>query len=238
MKKKVKLFSTIASLCLAVALMAFGVWAAKTASVGVTSTIKYTVSGQVQANITIEVKYDTKYVDTNTNTEELTQCSSNPQDGEETGSTKLCRKWERKQSAGENGLNLTGSDILKLGTYKFNGDAVARKTGADSQVTNGTQVVYVITIENLSVNDSLEIEVDDNSTQVDEGSAISRTVTPSQALTGEKCVITKATKAEGSENLTTQKFTYTVTYELVNAAKDVDTKGLTFAAVFKLTAKS
>lgn len=44
MKKKVKLFSTIASLCLAVALMAFGVMAATTATLGITSTVSFTVS--------------------------------------------------------------------------------------------------------------------------------------------------------------------------------------------------
>lgn len=48
MKKKIKLFSTIASLCLAVALMAFGVWAA-TASVhfATNSTIQFTASTEV-----------------------------------------------------------------------------------------------------------------------------------------------------------------------------------------------
>lgn len=44
MKKNFKLFSTIASLCLAVALMAFGVWAATSVSLGVTSKVKFTVS--------------------------------------------------------------------------------------------------------------------------------------------------------------------------------------------------
>ncbi len=44
MKKNFKLFSTIASLCLAVALMAFGVWAATSVSLGVTSKVSFTVS--------------------------------------------------------------------------------------------------------------------------------------------------------------------------------------------------
>lgn len=42
MKKKVKLFSTIASLCLAVALMAFGVWAATSSKYSVTSKVSFT----------------------------------------------------------------------------------------------------------------------------------------------------------------------------------------------------
>ena len=41
MKKKIKIFSTIASLCLAVALMAFGVYAATNVSYNVTSTITF-----------------------------------------------------------------------------------------------------------------------------------------------------------------------------------------------------
>ena len=44
MKKKVKLFSTIASLCLAVALMAFGVWAATTSAYTVTSKVQFAAS--------------------------------------------------------------------------------------------------------------------------------------------------------------------------------------------------
>ena len=52
MKKKVKLFSTIASLCLAVALMAFGVWAASSTNFGVSSKVIYTVTGQVKMEYT------------------------------------------------------------------------------------------------------------------------------------------------------------------------------------------
>lgn len=64
MKKKVKLFSTIASLCLAVALMAFGVWAATSSKYSVTSKVSFTskdvmvtwnakvVGGKVTNNVT------------------------------------------------------------------------------------------------------------------------------------------------------------------------------------------
>lgn len=45
MKKKVKLFTTIASLCLAVALMAFGVYAALQANLTVSGSIKFTATG-------------------------------------------------------------------------------------------------------------------------------------------------------------------------------------------------
>jgi hypothetical protein len=42
MKKRAKIITTIASLCLAVALMAFGVYAAQTASMGITSSVTFT----------------------------------------------------------------------------------------------------------------------------------------------------------------------------------------------------
>lgn len=52
--KKFKLFTTIASLCLAVALMAFGVYAATNATFGVSSNIKYTVSGNIGGILTVK----------------------------------------------------------------------------------------------------------------------------------------------------------------------------------------
>ena len=51
--KKFKLFTTIASMCLAVALMAFGVYAATNATFGVSSNIKYTVSGNIGGTLTV-----------------------------------------------------------------------------------------------------------------------------------------------------------------------------------------
>lgn len=51
MKKKVKLFSTIASLCLAVALMAFGVWAATTAQFGISGKVTFTATQNVKATV-------------------------------------------------------------------------------------------------------------------------------------------------------------------------------------------
>lgn len=47
MKKKIKLFSTIASLCLAVALMAFGVWAATEVDFKTTSKVTFTAATDV-----------------------------------------------------------------------------------------------------------------------------------------------------------------------------------------------
>lgn len=52
--KKFKLFSTIASLCLAVALMAFGVYAATQVSVSISSTIKFNTKDNVVGTLTVK----------------------------------------------------------------------------------------------------------------------------------------------------------------------------------------
>ena len=51
MKKRVKLFTTIASLCLAVALMAFGVYAATNLSFNVSNTVSFTATALVRAKV-------------------------------------------------------------------------------------------------------------------------------------------------------------------------------------------
>ena len=51
MKKKFKLFATVASLCLAIALMGFGVYAASTVTVTVTSNVSFSASAHVRATI-------------------------------------------------------------------------------------------------------------------------------------------------------------------------------------------
>ena len=55
MKKRVKLLTTIASLCLAVALMAFGVYAATSASFSITNKVSFTATPNVKATVTLEV---------------------------------------------------------------------------------------------------------------------------------------------------------------------------------------
>lgn len=52
--KKFKLISTIASLCLAVALMAFGVYAATQVSVSISSTIKFNTKDNVVGTLTVK----------------------------------------------------------------------------------------------------------------------------------------------------------------------------------------
>ncbi len=76
MKKKVKLFTTIASLCLAVALMAFGVYAATTASLNVTSSVAFTsttvlidVEGKVEGYATLAEDGKATYTHASDNTQ-------------------------------------------------------------------------------------------------------------------------------------------------------------------------
>lgn len=56
MKKKIKLFSTIASLCLAVALMAFGVWAANNPTFTVNSNVSFTASTDMFVGVSVSQK--------------------------------------------------------------------------------------------------------------------------------------------------------------------------------------
>ena len=55
MKKRFKLITTIASLCLAVALMAFGVYAATEASFSVTNRVSFDATANVKAQVTLAV---------------------------------------------------------------------------------------------------------------------------------------------------------------------------------------
>ena len=51
--KKVKLFTTIASLCLAVALMAFGVYAATQVDISITGNVSFSAAANVKATVTL-----------------------------------------------------------------------------------------------------------------------------------------------------------------------------------------
>ena len=209
MKKKVKLFSTIASLCLAVALMAFGVWAASSANFGVSSTVKYTVTGQVNTIITIKVAYTTDHVDFDDK-----DVSDGKVDGTDTVLT--TQTWTRNQRPGEAALNLVDENVIKLGDYTFNKEALVNDV-----------VVYTITIENLA-SDQLKVKVTDNGTNgaTDDGTEIiSRAVTGTTLTSREHVCAAKGTEAA--------TFTYVVTYKLVSAVANAE---INFAPTFALTA--
>lgn len=206
MKKKVKLFSTIASLCLAVALMAFGVWAASNANFGVSSKVIYTVTGQVNMEYTIEVKYTATHVDFNSDNVSV----GRKEDGTEAGFVK--QTWEGKQQPGQAALNLVGENVIKLGDYTFNKEALVNDV-----------VVYTITIKNLA-SDKLNVKVTDNSAdgmnEDGDTKIISRNVTGETDYTCE---------AKGAQTAT---FTYTVEFKLVDASAGAE---ISFAPTFALT---
>ena len=209
MKKKVKLFSTIASLCLAVALMAFGVWAASNANFGVTSTVKYTLSGQVQATFTVKVFYNKTVVKTsmedNKQGEYTSGYTNKPVSAE--NADEVYNEWSYKQEAGKVGYNLTESDVIKLGNYTFKPNAVA-KDGENA----GSTVTYVIEVVNESTTEALKVTLTNLPATYVEGDAIKNTpAADNTALeTGKFATIEK----------NNGKFTYKVTYELVNATKE------------------
>ena len=156
MKKKVKLFSTIASLCLAVALMAFGVWAATTASVGVTSSVTYTVSGQVNMKFSVKVEFTTGHVAVEHAEEDTTvkHYASTTQD------TKTINSWWVEQVPGE----AKKTPTINLGDYKFNADSLKDET-----------VVYTIKIENKAT-ESAWVEVSGFTATDDTNYAITSTI--------------------------------------------------------------
>lgn len=211
MKKKVKLFSTIASLCLAVALMAFGVWAASSTNFGVSSKVIYTVTGQVKMEYTVEVKYTENHVDFKSDG----VSAGKTEDGTETGFIK--QTWKGSQNPGEAALNLVGENVIKLGEYTFNKEAVVNDV-----------VVYTITIKNLAAY-KLKVKVTDNSTNgvSDGGTEIISREHKGTTLTSENEYECTTAGAE------TATFTYVVTFKLVDATANAE---INFAPTFALTA--
>ena len=129
MKKRVKLITTIASLCLAVALMAFGVYAATNSKVTLTSTIKYSVSGQVNMEMKVQVAYTAGHVTVTGN------------DAYDSGAENT---WTITQLPGQENVNKT----INLGSYEFNSASIQNDT-----------ITYTITITNRSATEDLYIKV-------------------------------------------------------------------------------
>ena len=217
MKKKVKLFSTIASLCLAVALMAFGVWAASSANFGVTSTVKYTLDGQIKATIEIKVEYDTAV---NTN---VIGANTTYIDAEKTTTGR--KAWKVVLLPGQEVPTLNGRDVINLGEYTFGANSVA-KVGS----TKGTQIKYTITITNNAgkENNKLKVTLSSRPT-ANENGAISVT---ESATNGSDTIDLTGTSVESTVDQS-RMFTYVVVYELVDASKE-ETTGLTFAPSFAM----
>ncbi len=78
MKRKFKLFATVASLCLSVALMAFGVYAASTVTYSVSGTVSF--EAQVACTWNVTVTYGDKTTSATTKTEEERKLVANATD--------------------------------------------------------------------------------------------------------------------------------------------------------------
>lgn len=136
MKKKVKLFSTIASLCLAVALMVFGVLAATNVEFNVTNKVSFTATANVKAKVwhTIEV-------------DKCTQTGAKANTSEENPDLTIDGS-ERKEDSTTYEASITLGDVELVAT-----------SGATEQMTYS----YTITIKNTAtINDSypyLKVEI-------------------------------------------------------------------------------
>ena len=215
MKKRLKLFSTIASLCLAVALMAFGVWAATTANFGVSSTVKYTVSGQVNVEITIKVTYDMAQVKGTLDGASTAATGAKYQYTAPTGTGAVSQTWVVKQGITDGDVNLTNSDLLKLGAYEFNIGAV-----------NNSTVVYEIKIENKGQYDATVTITD-----------APKDITTSSSITVATLLGESAFNSATPTNIEAGKsVTLKTTYTLVDNTKDC--AELTYNPSFKIGPKA
>lgn len=155
MKKRIKLFSTIASLCLAVALMAFGVYAAGTSNLSLTSTVSYVVSGNV--NVKFDVSVTASDPDTVTRTAPDADTANNE--------TKGTWTWSATQGTADADINKT----IDLGTYAFQVGAAADSTITYTvKITNLGQYAVALAINDGPVDDatsSVNVTVDGEATK-------------------------------------------------------------------------
>ena len=134
MRKKTKLIGTIASVCLAIALVVFGVYASNIGAVGVSSTISYQSSGNLDVLILVTVEYSTdvvSYSSKNANTKYVDDTLS-PSAGYTT-----INAWKISQNLSDEPLDLSGDNAINIGDYQF-------LSGAP----NGASIKYTVTITN------------------------------------------------------------------------------------------
>lgn len=215
MKKKVKLFTTIASLCLAVSLMAFGVYAATTAKLGVNSTVQYTVSDQVHVKFDIKAQYTTGAVTAN-----MDSATTGSTDANDAGATLTGKAWSFTQAPADDDINKTGGNVINLGAYTFNVPELGVKTN---------KVVYTIKITNLGNYDA-KVAYSNVPTAVASGKSILTAVTGASAATGEAEILKKG--SADSKDV----FTLEVTYTLDDPTTDC--AAITFNPSFEVTVKN
>lgn len=157
MKKKVKLFTTIASLCLAVALMAFGVYAALQTNLTVSGSIKFTATGVdgYFKSVTVAKKLDCEVTNgTATGTaaahmEDLTGVVVTVDAGKNSCSFTITVVFENVGST--NAIKVTPS----VGT---NGNGITYTNAEEKTVAARAEETFVITIEYTAVDTAQNAE--------------------------------------------------------------------------------
>ena len=155
MKKRVKLLTTIASLCLAVALMAFGVYAASNINVTVNSTISFTSSD-------IAGKWDVKVEGAGTLAETTVTDATNSTEPTVEGDEDVALTFSRTQKtatytitftntgtavAAKTNLTVTLTDTTANKAFSYEVKMDDADYAADNKVeVNNDTVVYVVTV--------------------------------------------------------------------------------------------
>ena len=204
MKNKITLFSTIASLCLVVALMAFGVYAATSLTLGMNSKVSFSVS-EVYAKVTVstQINEETANATVFQNYTVTGEAYSQSLDYFLTNVTNDNKKYK---GTGE------GAVVYDLGTLEF------ENTGTTNQPT----ITYKVAVEiPTGVDATVKIEATKNLTTVDNVSA-AYTATGVETST-DATATTSVTKTVGAiaggEVVTKLELTYVLT--LTNSAKAI-----------------
>jgi hypothetical protein len=211
--KKIKLLATISSIFLAMALVVFGVYAARVGQMTVSSTISYQVGGNLNLEIVVTVEYNNnlvKFSDQNANKTFIDETII-PSDGFD-----CVNAWKITQDpADENEIDLTGENALNLGAYEF-------KPG----VENGSCIKYTIKITNKS-NYAVRLTKAEPE-EVTEG-AVTLSVT-SEGLTGDDFDLLAG---RDSETDTYFSYVFTATYVLSDNTINLETPH-TFAPTYQI----
>lgn len=185
MKRKVKLFTSIASLCLAVALMAFGVYAATSVTYNVTSSVTFasqakvqfvgTLTGGVTGTETRSDNYSTngdEAEDTATHTWTVGEVKFGPTTEQQTITYKITCK----------NLGTTAVDVKTTGTVFGNSNltvSIKEGKGEESSLQSGSALNESATL--LEHNDTyiliIEVSIKDVSVAVNDKNSLSLTVT-------------------------------------------------------------
>lgn len=213
--KKTKLIATIASVCLAIALVVFGVYASNIGSIGMSSTISYQASGNLDITILVTVEYSTETVAYDGTSANTTFVDNTLTPG--AGYTTI-NAWRVTQGLSDDPISLTGDNVLNLGAYNFIAGA-----------PNGSTLKYTITITNNGYY-PIQLTRSNEPTAVESG--VVTLAVSSTGLSGDNNnQIAKADTSTGAKS----SYVFTATYTLADNVKDLETP-YTFAPAYSLSA--